>query len=883
MSCKPSMRDAVGEGFTDAELDEALARMSARFRREKARHASDADAMNAAREAVLADMVKDNLIEARMRRYAALAKDGRNRTFDAMYGRGFDEASALRAFNVGEESDAPGSGASVDAQGRALEADLTGTLLADLKASGVMDRLMKWSGGRDKPLEQQILREVHRLNGGDGAPAAVADVAQAAKAIQQTLKRAMDIQNEHGAWIEPLKGYMGRQSHDPIKISGGFWRGGLNPTVRERARKDWVAYIRPLLDEQSFDAIHAERARRAQEIEAGGVREKVDPEGFTTLSDEALEQAYLESIWYDITAGRHEGSSGALDDLDGFRPPPGKARAASKSRTLHFRDPEGWFAYNEKYGRGSMMEAVLGQVRRAARNAALMKAWGPNPRAAFDAHVQSARQRAKARGADTKVDNRLSNWLCIAEFEQLDGSADAPESVRIAAVSRAIRNWQQLSKLGGVVISAQTDTAFAANAMKRAGIDYLDAYSWIYKAAAGLDGDAARGVADDLRVASLAMAGDVAGRFNALDGAQGVMSRMLSAFYRANGFQFWNERLRRGAGVLLARNLGRKAKQSWAELDDATRGGLERYGVNERLWGLIRDKAQSVDEVGDLITVDAVKRIPADRLARALGMTPPGNRKAFTDLQLTRARREAETRLQAYFTDQADNALTEPRARERAMIRGGTQAGTVPGLAMELFMQFKSFPLTVITRQINPALRGVGHGEPVAAMAHLILSTAVLGFLTLQLKELTKGRMPRPAIDEDTGLPNGDLFVASLLQGGGAGIYGDLLMADYNRYGGGLAETLGGPAVGELSSLFRLYATLRDVEHSDQAPAQALRFAANNTPFANLFYVRPALDYLMLYHAQEALSPGYLDRYEQRIERENDQRFIVPPSEVVDG
>lgn len=881
MACKSSIREAVGEAFTDAEIDEALARMSARFRSEKARHASDAAAMDAARESVLTDMVKDNLIEARMRRYAALAKDGRARTFDAMYGRGFDEASALRAFNVGEESDAPGSGASVDAQGRAMEAELTGELLSGLKASGVMDRLMKWTGGRDKPLEQEILREVHRLNGGEGAPASDPDVAQAAKVIQTALKRSMDLQNEQGAWIEPLTGYMGRQSHDPIKISGGFWRGGLSPVARDKARRDWVAFIRPLLDEKSFEAIHAERARRAQEIEAGRSREDADPEGFTALSDEGLERAYLENIWYDITAGRHEGSSGALDDLDGFRPPPGKARAASRSRTLHFRDPEGWFTYNERFGRGSMLEAVLGQIRRSARNAALMKAWGPNPRAAFDAHVQSARQRAKARGADTRVDNRLSNWLRIAEFEQLDGSADAPESVRIAAVSRAIRNWQQLAKLGGVVISAQTDTAFAANALNRAGIDYLDAYSWIYKAAAGLDGQAARDVADDLRVASLAMAGDVAGRFNALDGAQGVMSRMLSVFYRANGFQFWNERLRRGAGVLLARNLGRKAKHSWGKLDDATRAGLERYGVTERLWGLIREKVQTVDEVGDLITVDAVRRVPADRLARALGMAPTGNRKTFSDLQLARARREAETRLQAYFTDQADNALTEPRARERALIRGGTKAGTIPGLAMELFMQFKSFPVTVITRQINPALRGVGHGEPVAAMAHLILSTAVLGFLTLQLKEITKGRLPRPVIDEDTGLPNLDLFAASLLQGGGAGIYGDLLMADYNRYGGGLAETLGGPAVGEASSLFRLYATLRDVENSDQAPAQALRFAANNTPFANLFYVRPALDYLLLYQMQETLSPGYLDRYEQRIERENDQRFIVPPSEVV--
>lgn len=40
-------------------------------------------------------------------------------------------------------------------------------------------------------------------------------------------------------------------------------------------------------------------------------------------------------------------------------------------------------------------------------------------------------------------------------------------------------------------------------------------------------------------------------------------------------------------------------------------------------------------------------------------------------------------------------------------------------------------------------------------------------------------------------------------------------------------------------------------------------------------------DYLFLYQVQEMVAPGSLRRMERRVERDNNQRFILPPSEVV--
>jgi hypothetical protein len=116
-----------------------------------------------------------------------------------------------------------------------------------------------------------------------------------------------------------------------------------------------------------------------------------------------------------------------------------------------------------------------------------------------------------------------------------------------------------------------------------------------------------------------------------------------------------------------------------------------------------------------------------------------------------------------------------------------------------------------------------------------------------------------------------------MLQGGALGIYGDFLLGESSRFGSSPLETAAGPTLGTASDLVEL---AQKVRSGDDAAAQAFRLLVANTPFANLFYTRVALDYLILYRIQEALNPGYLRRMEQRIERENNQTFWLRPSEV---
>jgi hypothetical protein len=247
-------------------------------------------------------------------------------------------------------------------------------------------------------------------------------------------------------------------------------------------------------------------------------------------------------------------------------------------------------------------------------------------------------------------------------------------------------------------------------------------------------------------------------------------------------------------------------------------------------------------------------------------------------------REDLRIRVQAMVQGVLDDAMTEARARERVAMTRGTRPGTVWGESVRAFTQFWSFSAAILGRHVAPATAGYAGQAPVALLAHLILASTALGYLSLQAKQITKGRDPRPVFDEDGEFQGGELFLASLLQGGGLGIYGDFLFGEASR--NGMPATLSafaGPAVGEAEKLRGILTDLisGDPERLEDVPAAGFRFAKDNTPFLNLFYARTALDYLLLYRIQEAISPGSVERYERRVEETTGAGFIISPSEAV--
>ena len=100
--------------------------------------------------------------------------------------------------------------------------------------------------------------------------------------------------------------------------------------------------------------------------------------------------------------------------------------------------------------------------------------------------------------------------------------------------------------------------------------------------------------------------------------------------------------------------------------------------------------------------------------------------------------------------------------------------------------------------------------------------------------------------------------------------------------GGGFFDSLMGPTAGNISAVAKLVSDMREGSHTktrlEILGSDGLKIARDNAPFLNLFYAQAALNYLVFYRMQEALNPGYLRRYEQRVKRENNQTFWLHPT-----
>ena len=889
-ACHTSVRMATGEAFSDEEIDDILDRLARRHERLKGEAATgeQQDAWAGATRDMTREALEEALQKRRLQVFAEQAKTARAPMLASLPG---DEGDKLRAYNVGTERQGAFSGFSVDADGRARATGLWGDVERGVRAiPGLMDRVSDFFGRGDADFEDRVAQEMGRLNGSTEEATGDAMAEDAAKVFAASLENARRMQNDQGAFIRRLPGYIARQAHDRLKVSGGFWRevgaGGIGALgdwrgaalkASQRAFREWRDHIRPRLDPSTFAGIEHEDIpnHRLEDFaeEKRQMGRKADLQEAAALhaagvidDPNDLEERFLFHVWFDIVAGKLDTLSGA-DDLGDFRPPASTARSVSKARVLHFTSSKAWMEYHRKFGRGSLFSVVMSQLERAGRNTALMSRWGPAPQAAFDAEVQRLATAARGRG-EARAAEKVQAHMRQVELDELTGAANRPENLRLAIVARTIRADQVMAKLGGMVLSALSDTALASQAMARAGAGFLDGYQGAFKGIARLQSEDGKRAADLLDVGARSTASHLTGRFVSTDGPLGWSAWAQRLFYRVNGFEAWNDGLRRGVAEMLSAHLGEQSDKAWEAIHPGTRETLERFGIDEHGWNLVRQGVTPLSDGRKYFSFDAVDHINDRELNQWAGFE--GDK--ATDRTASNAREELRIRLQAMVGNVLDDAVTEPRAREKAGLHRGLRPGTIMGEAVRMLTQFWSFNQALIGRHLVPAARGHSGRVPAALLAHLIVASTAMGYASLQAKQLTKGRSPRPL-----GL---DTLTASLLQGGGLGIYGDFLFGEYNR--NGQAATLSsfmGPSVAETERLMQI---LRMGVHGDlqDMPAELVRFGASNAPFVNLWYARLALDYTILWRLQEAASPGYLRRYEDRVKQQEHTSFIVPPSVV---
>jgi len=373
------------------------------------------------------------------------------------------------------------------------------------------------------------------------------------------------------------------------------------------------------------------------------------------------------------------------------------------------------------------------------------------------------------------------------------------------------------------------------------------------------------------------MMGAVTARFDSPDLVHGKMAAAMQMFFRLNGLAWWTETLRDGAALTHSHYMATQASKPLDAIDPEFRRMLQLYNIDAGKWDLLRMSQMQMADGRAYMTPEGLRTVP--RSAYEAYITSVG--RTANDATVQNLMDDLAQALRVMAVDRAHHAVLEPNARTRAWMRRGTKPGTVPGELLRFIGQFKSFSIAVVQSVLGREVYGrgydtlgeylrKGHGD-MLGLAYMVGLYGVLGYGAMAAKDMLRGREPRDPTDYRT-------VLAALAQGGGLGLYGDFLFGEYSRMGRTFTASLAGPVLGNLDIATDLWTRLRN---GDDLAAASFNALLQNTPFANLFWLRPVLNYLILYHIQEALNPGFLRRMEKRIERENGQTFLLPPSQVV--
>ncbi|WP_136474553.1 hypothetical protein [Pseudomonas sp. DG56-2] len=740
---------------------------------------------------------------------------------------------------VGTNLARQGSRLSVAAEQKALSNAYVGGLLADLERSDLTALFAKGDADGD------VADALWRIGKGQDTKDLNPQVVEIAQIIQKYQEGARIDANRAGASIGKIPGYVTRQSHDGERIG----RAGF---------EQWKGRIMDELDPVTFD----------------GVRD----------IDE-----FMEGIFNGLESGDHLKARDFKADK-GFRGPANLAKKISQERVLHFKDGRAWFRYNKEFGMGNLRESVLNGLDMSGQNTALMRRLGTNPEANLNKVVDILRSDVRKKGDNQALKNfnTAARGMVANRFKEISGQTRIPGNATQARIAANVRAWQSLSKLGGALLSSFTDLPVAASEMRYQGQNFLGSLA---EMSAGLL--KGRGSAEQRQILSAygvyadSMRGEIMRRFSADDSMGGTMSRGMNLFFKLNGLSWWTDANKASAGLMMAHNLAQNKGKAWGSLNADFKRALSLYDLDAGKWDLLREMDMRMADGRDYMTPDGIAAISDERIGQYLAER---NRPVSAGA-IRETRQDLERSLRAYVNDRVTYAVLEPDARTRSIMNQGTQPGTVVGDLARFVGQFKSFPFAYMQKTLGRELYGRGYtptslgknhrggrdlwaalrngnGERLA-MAQLVLWTTAFGYLSMASKDVAKGREPRDPNDYRT-------WAAAMVQGGGFGIFGDFLFGETNRFGNTFLDTAAGPTLGLVSDAVELWNRVRS---GDDAAASTLRTALSNTPFLNLFYTRIALDHLLLFSAQEALNPGSLRRTEERIRTENDQEFLIKPSQ----
>ena len=725
---------AIDSGDVDAELGR---RAQDEYRAKVQRHLDQGQPQHVA-ETMAADEAVESIIQrTKSSRHATLSQMAVMARNEARYARAHVDDPDLILKDIEH----------VQSEARYLERDFL---------SGIHDALARFRTNvlgqvQQRALLKEVVRELHGEASGNATAKAVAD------GILTQYERARAWGNALGKDVGKLDDWGIRHTHHARKIQQAGYDAWF-ARLYDGRQLDW-SRIEDLDTGKPFAVAPGARPLRAD-------------------ADRFLRKVYegiISNGWDDrapsmVIVGRSMATKG------------------SEARVLHFVNADAWMDYNDAFGAANPFEAIIGHFRSSARDIALMRQFGPNPRMGLE-HATQVIERAMAteRGLPPPKLRQLADLngakakKAKVMMSVLTGEANVPHSAFWASFLAGARNLLTAAQLGGAPLSTPTDWVSTRLAAKAIGLNPNSATAAMLRQ---LTGGFSERQAKDMGFIfdTWFDAGASQARFMGDIWAPELTSRITNAVLRANGLSFLTDRSRVAVAAAFGSDLADLADKSFDQLPINLRNFMSSRRVGAREWDALRDPS--------VIYVD-----------------PTGGRhvnahwfRAHTALPAHEAEDIAMI-WGALVQDHMEMAIPSSSLRGRASWLGDAKPGTIIGELGRSSVMYKSYSLSVLfgqMRRIAELDGGLATKAGYAASYAAFMTLA--GALAVQLKEIAKGRDPRPMDDQK-------FWWAALAQGGGVGIFGDFFSASTSRAGGGIYETLGGPVVGAASDIGRAVAS----------------------------------------------------------------------------
>lgn len=564
-------------------------------------------------------------------------------------------------------------------------------------------------------------------------------------------------------------------------------------------------------------------------------------------------ERFLREAWSNIVFGRV-----SEDGEKVVREGAALWRRRAQPRVLPFRSADSWIEYNKRFGSGDPYASIIGHAQRMARDIALVREFGPDPREGFRQRKQMALGRARELG-DADLAQKIEGSAAHGErmLNIISGSLvpAGPFQEAFASLMSTTRHVLTAALLDRAIISALSDLNSVRVAAKAVGMHpggVLSRHVKLLASSLSRDEAARAGWIAD----TLADPGAALSRFQAEVPPAIFAERLSSAVLRVQGLSYWTDQAKIAFQMEMAGLFADHAGKRIADIPEPLRSLLWEKGITDAEWLALTDPETLF------------------RTTNGATFASPIYWRAGTKMEASAAD-DLFARIQGLVEEQTEFAVPTGSTWARAHIEGMAPPGSIGYEIAKSGLMFKSFAMTFTVNQVRRIMSPPAGTHAMAYALDMAGGAIIMAAVSLQLLEIASGNDPI-AMDRP------DFWAAAALRSGSFGLLGDALAAT-NNPGRGLADYFGGPIVGLIENTADLTLGNALQAATGQDPhfvREAARYIDRYLPGGDLPPVGLAIDRLLIDRLVVALDPksveALIDLSQERSKRFENGTFWLP-------